>query len=308
MSKLRILPKKAEQQVDSIGLPALNRQMKYDDDGLVILDDNLTNQWTVGDFFIVGSEFERQAKTATDNATRVLLAAYDRGLFDQVRDRLSFGLERQTKYQMTTGVTIAKLLRDNGLPIKGIEAIRSHLGVKRLTQLLGNRAQRDMVKEALVLGEARSNLIKLKKKLFPNQTVLDDIVSETSVQDVRFEEYVYKLFKRSKPEYTWKHTGKNKHSELGIDVVGERRSGGAIYRIGIQVKCYDPSSYVNDYDWRDFLAGCTLNKINEIYFITTGKIGMRQETQARMADITMMGWEQLDDMADSVDYEHFRRE
>jgi hypothetical protein len=202
---------------------------------------------------------------------------------------------------------LATLMRKHGLPVRSIEAIRTNLGKKRLIKLLKDPKNIPKVQEALVHGQARAKFKALKQLIDPKNILLENVVSAEAVQDLQYEQYILSLFKKVRPESSWEHLGKHKHSEMGMDILGEANISGKHHKIGIQVKCYEEDNYVSNEDWKNFLAGCTIHRVTEAYFITTGRIGKAHREQSMMAGISLWTQEQVNDQADRFSIERFDR-
>jgi hypothetical protein len=302
-SEVKSLPALAE--IDSIGLSALQQQVTYDEYGLLEVSNEKLEKWSVGDFVELAGFFENSAKTAVDNMTRLLLLAYYRGFYDQVKNRFAHRFNKQTVNQWKTQIGIANILQHHELPIRCIEALRSDFSKKLLEKSLRDPIKKNEIKNCLLQGKAASLLRILKRKYEGKQTQLEDVVISSHTPDRQFEEYIFSLFKIDKPDYVWTHIGADKRSEMGLDIIGDKRSSQLAKKIGIQVKLYANNSFIPDDDWRDFLAGCTLHRVDEIYFVGVCRLTSRQQEQARMADITLMFKDQINQMADRLSVSYF---
>lgn len=295
----------AVSQLDSVGIQDLSNQVTFDQEGLIEIPTDKAENWTVGDFVDLAIHYQLAANTAVDNRTRVLLLAYARGLYDEVKSRCESRFSKQTINQWKTEIGIANILRMHGLPIRCIEALRSNIGKKNLAKFLKNSECKKAIAAALVQGGASSKLKQLKQKFTGKTTFLEDIIYSEHTPDRQLEEFVFILFQKEKPEFVWRHLGRDKKTEMGIDILGEAFFAEKKWRIGIQVKLYQESLYICDEDWRDFLAGCTIHKLNEIYLIIRGKLTQKQLHQSQMADITIIHLDQINRMADKHALPHF---
>lgn len=291
--------------LDTIGIKLLKSQISTDSEGLIEIPPEKAENWSVGDFVELVNLFDQSAKTATDNMTRLLLAANDRGLYNEVKIQFSYRFGKQTVNQWKTQIQIAGALRMHGLPIRCIEAIRSDLGLKLLKFCLRESKYKSEIALALVQGSASSKFKILKQKVTGKSILLEDIVYTSHTPDRQLEEYVFKLFEKENPEFVWHHLGKDKKTEMGIDILGEKCIEEKKWKIGIQVKLYQEHSYISPDDWRDFLAGCTIHKLNEIKLVLKGKLTQAQLNQCQMADITIIHLNQLNRMADKHGLPHF---
>jgi len=292
-------------QLDSVGIQDLNNQVTFDQEGLIEIPTDKAENWTVGDFVDLEIHYQLSANTAVDNRTRVLLLSYDRGLYDEVKRRCELRFSKQTVNQWKTEIGIANILRMHGLPIRCIEAIRSNFGKKNLAKFLKNSDYKKEIGTALVQGGASSKLKQLKQKFTGKTTFLEDIIYSEHTPDRQLEEFVFKLFQKEHPEFVWHHLGKDKKTEMGIDILGEKSTEEKKWKIGIQVKLYQEHSYIAGEDWRDFLAGCTIHKLNEIKLVIKGRLTQKQLHQCQMADITIIHLDQINRMADKHGLPHF---
>jgi len=291
--------------LDTIGIQSLKSQISTDNEGLIEIPPEKAENWSVGDFVELVNLFDQSAKTATDNMTRLLLAANDRGLYNEVKIQFSYRFGKQTVNQWKTQIQLAGALRMHGLPIRCIEALRSRFGLKLLNKCLRESKYKNEIASALVQGSAGSNLRLLKQKITGKSILLEDIVYTEHTPDRQLEDFVFKLFEKEHPEFVWHHLGKDKKTEMGIDILGEKSTEEKKWKIGIQVKLYQEHSYIADEDWRDFLAGCTIHKLNEIKLVIKGRLTQKQLHQCQMADITIIHLDQINRMADNHGLPHF---
>ena len=63
---------------------------------------------------------------------------------------------------------------------------------------------------------------------------------------------------------------------------------GPLQRIGVQVKFRAAQHAPTDQEWEKCLAGCTLRRIAEPVFITTGRLTSRQRRDASEAGIEVI--------------------
>ena len=110
------------------------------------------------------------------------------------------------------------------------------------------------------------------------------------------------------PYYSWFHQGTQKNNERGLDLIankiGEKQSEHKT--IGVQIKNHKETSAPTKEEWLKFLAGCFVRHIEEVIFITTGKLSSEQRREAGEAKITVIeGIDELNRIAKLYKYKTY---
>jgi hypothetical protein len=141
---------------------------------------------------------------------------------------------------------------------------------------------------------------KQKELVFNTETKKNETETANTVKGTLLEKYVLGLLKEMHPYYSWFHQGMQKNNERGLDLIankiGEQHSEHKT--IGVQIKNHKETSAPTKEEWLKFLAGCFVRHIEEVIFITTGKLSSEQRREASEAKITVIeGFDELNRIA-----------
>jgi len=195
----------------------------------------------------------------------------------------------------------------------------SEQGKTSLRNLVNKGAVLDGFIYPHVIGDEKWRLTNEGKKLveqqgkqvenvFNTETEIDEKEISNSVKGTILEKYILGLLKEMHPYYSWFHQGLQKNNERGLDLIanriGEKQSD---YKtIGVQIKNHKETSAPTKEEWLKFLAGCFVRHIEEVIFITTGKLTSEQRREAGEAKITVIeGIDELNRIAKLYNYKTF---
>jgi hypothetical protein len=129
-----------------------------------------------------------------------------------------------------------------------------------------------------------------KELVFNTETQENETEMPNTLKGTLLEKYVLGLLKEMHPYYSWFHQGIQKNNERGLDLIankiGEKNS--EYKTIGVQIKNHKETSAPTKEEWLKFLAGCFVRHIEEVIFITTGKLSSEQRREASEAKITVI--------------------
>jgi len=149
---------------------------------------------------------------------------------------------------------------------------------------------------------------KQKENIFNIETQKNETEIANTVKGTLLEKYVLGLLKEMHPYYSWFHQGIQKRNERGLDLIankiGEKISEHKT--IGVQIKNHKETSAPTTDEWLKFLAGCFVRHIEEVIFITTGKLSSEQRREASEAKITVIeGIDELNRIAKLYKYKTY---
>jgi len=147
-----------------------------------------------------------------------------------------------------------------------------------------------------------------KELVFNIETNKDETEMSNTLKGTILEKYVLGLLKEMHPYYSWFHQGIQKNNERGLDLIankiGEKHSEHKT--IGVQIKNHKETSAPTKDEWLKFLAGCFVRHIEEVIFITTGKLSSEQRREASEAKITVIeGFDELNRIAKLYNYKTY---
>ena len=147
-----------------------------------------------------------------------------------------------------------------------------------------------------------------KELVFNIETQKDETEVANTVKGALLEKYVLGLLKIMHPYYSWFHQGVQKNNERGLDLIahkiGENKS--EYKTIGVQIKNHKETSAPSTIEWLKFLAGCFVRHIEEVMFITTGKLSSEQRRESSEAKITVIeGFDELNRIAALYNYKTY---
>jgi len=149
---------------------------------------------------------------------------------------------------------------------------------------------------------------KQEESVFNIETQENETEIANTLKGTLLEKYVLGLLKEMHPYYSWFHQGIQKNNERGLDLIankiGEKNS---VYKsIGVQIKNHKETSAPTKDEWLKFLAGCFVRHIEEVMFITTGKLSSDQRREASEAKITVIeGIDELNRIAKLYKYKTY---
>jgi hypothetical protein len=144
--------------------------------------------------------------------------------------------------------------------------------------------------------------------VFNTETNKDEKETPNTVLGAILEYYVLGLLKQMHPYYTWFHQGIQKKNERGLDLIANKigESQSEYKTIGVQIKNHKETLAPTKDEWLKFLAGCFVRHIDEVIFITTGKLSSEQRREAGEAKITVIeGIEELNRIAKLYNYKSY---
>jgi hypothetical protein len=149
---------------------------------------------------------------------------------------------------------------------------------------------------------------KQKELVFNSKTQKNETEIANTVKGALLEKYVLGLLKAMHPYYSWFHQGIQKNNERGLDLIankiGEQKTEHKT--IGVQIKNHKETSVPQKEEWLKFLAGCFVRHIEEVIFITTGKLSSEQRREAGEAKITVIeGIDELNRIAKLYKYKTY---
>jgi hypothetical protein len=144
--------------------------------------------------------------------------------------------------------------------------------------------------------------------IFNTETQEEETEVPNTIKGAILEKYVLGLLKEMYPYYSWFHQGIQKNNERGLDLIankiGEKQS--EYNTIGVQIKNHKETSAPTKDEWLKFLAGCFVRHIENVIFITTGKLSSEQRREAGEAKITVIeGIEELNRIARLYKYKTY---
>jgi hypothetical protein len=237
------------------------------------------------------------------------------------------GLTKENVYVLI----FAEMLRKpNGLETKEIYDIINN-ELKNKSQILseqGKATLRNLINKYAVLEgyvypydkdnprwrltNAGKNLIdnqgKQKELVFNTETRKNETEISNTIKGAILEKYVLGLLKQMHPYYSWFHQGIQKNNERGLDLIANKigESQSEYKTIGVQIKNHKETSAPTKDEWLKFLAGCFVRHIDEVIFITTGKLNSEQRREAGEAKITVIeGIEELNRIAKLYKYKSY---
>ena len=149
---------------------------------------------------------------------------------------------------------------------------------------------------------------KQKEIVYNQETKEEEEETPNTIKGAILEKYVLGLLKIIHPYYSWFHQGVQKINERGLDLIANRiGENTSVYKtIGVQIKNHKITSSPTEKEWLKFLAGCFVRKIDEVIFVTTGKLNSEQRREAGEAKITVIeGIEELNRIAKLYKYISF---
>jgi hypothetical protein len=149
---------------------------------------------------------------------------------------------------------------------------------------------------------------KQKELVFNTETKKNETEIPNTVKGAILENYVLGLLKQMHPYYSWFHQGVQKNNERGLDLIANKigESHSEYKTIGVQIKNHKETSAPTNDEWLKFLAGCFVRHIDEVIFITTGKLNSGQRREAGEAKITVIeGKEELNRIARLYSYKTY---
>jgi len=149
---------------------------------------------------------------------------------------------------------------------------------------------------------------KQEELVFNTETQENETEIANTVKGTLLEKYTLGLLKEMHPYYSWFHQGIQKNNERGLDLIankiGEKNSEHKT--IGVQIKNHKETSAPTKDEWLKFLAGCFVRHIEEVIFITTGKLSSDQRREASEARITVVeGIDELNRIARLYKYKTY---
>jgi hypothetical protein len=149
---------------------------------------------------------------------------------------------------------------------------------------------------------------KQKELVFNTETKKNETEMANTLKGALLERYVLGLLKEMYPYYSWFHQGMQKNNERGLDLIankiGEKHS--EYKTIGVQIKNHKETSAPTKEEWLKFLAGCFVRHIEEVLFITTGKLSSEQRREAGESKITVIeGFDELNRIAKLYKYKTY---
>jgi hypothetical protein len=149
---------------------------------------------------------------------------------------------------------------------------------------------------------------KQEELVFNIETQKNETEISNTIKGTLLEKYVLGLLKEMHPYYSWFHQGIQKNNERGLDLIankiGEKNSEHKT--IGVQIKNHKETSAPTKDEWLKFLAGCFVRHIEEVIFITTGKLSSDQRREASEAKITVIeGIDELNRIAKLYKYKTY---
>jgi hypothetical protein len=235
-----------------------------------------------------------------------------------------------TKENVYTLIFTEMVKNDNGLEIKEIyEIINNKLAEN--SQILseqGKATLRNLINKYAVmegyvfphdknhpnwrLTNAGKDLIenqgKQKEFVYNTETQKNETEITNTVKGAILEKYVLGLLKQMHPYYSWFHQGIQKNNERGLDLIANKigESHSEYKTIGVQIKNHKETSAPTKDEWLKFLAGCFVRRIDEVIFITTGKLNSEQRREAGEAKITVIeGFEELNRISKLYNYKSY---
>jgi hypothetical protein len=147
-----------------------------------------------------------------------------------------------------------------------------------------------------------------KELVFNTETKTEEMEISNTVKGAILERYVLGLLKTMHPFYSWFHQGIQKNNERGLDLIANRigESQSEYKTIGVQIKNHKETSAPTEKEWLKFLAGCFVRHIDEVIFVTTGKLNSEQRREAGEAKITVIeGIDELNRIATLYRYKTY---
>jgi hypothetical protein len=172
--------------------------------------------------------------------------------------------------------------------------------------------QHDVENQRWCLTNAGKEL--LKNKTPQKELVFNELKQEeeyeipNTIKGAILENYVLGLLKILHPNYSWFHQGIQKNNERGLDLIANKiGEGKSDYKsIGVQIKNHKATSSPTKEEWLKFLAGCFVRHIDEVIFVTTGKLNSEQRRESGEAKITVIeGLEELNRIAKLYNYKTY---
>jgi len=157
-------------------------------------------------------------------------------------------------------------------------------------------------------NEIIENQGKQTENVCNTETGKDEDEVLNTVKGAILEKYVLGLLKQMHPYYSWFHQGIQKNNERGLDLIANKigESHSEYKTIGVQIKNHKETSAPTNVEWLKFLAGCFVRHIDEVIFITTGKLNSEQRREAGEAKITVIeGIEELNRIAKLYHYKTY---
>ena len=149
---------------------------------------------------------------------------------------------------------------------------------------------------------------KQKELVFNTETQKNETEIPNTIKGAILENYVLGLLKQMHPYYSWFHQGIQKNNERGLDLIANKigESHSEYKTIGVQIKNHEKTSAPTKEEWLKFLAGCFVRHIDEVIFVTTGKLNSEQRLEAGESKITVIeGIEELNRIAKLYNYKSY---
>ncbi|MDR3020041.1 MAG: restriction endonuclease [Treponema sp.] len=156
--------------------------------------------------------------------------------------------------------------------------------------------------------ELIQNQGKEKEFVYNTETKEEELEITNTIKGALLEKYVLNLLKIMHPFYSWFHQGVQKNNERGLDLIANKigESHSEYTTIGVQIKNHKETSAPTEKEWLKFLAGCFVRHIDEVIFITTGKLNSEQRREAGEAKITVIeGIDELNRIAKLYEYQTY---
>jgi hypothetical protein len=144
--------------------------------------------------------------------------------------------------------------------------------------------------------------------VFNTETQKNETEIANTVKGAILEKYILGLLKEMYPYYSWFHQGIQKTSERGLDLIANKigNKNNEYKTIGVQIKNHNEKFAPTKEEWLKFLAGCYVRHIEEVIFITTGKLSSEQRREAGEAKITVIeGFDELNRIAKLYKYKTY---
>jgi hypothetical protein len=150
---------KAEVALDSRSVNDILKDISFDDTGR-IEKARLSGE---GEFCTLIDHFDRLCQSGKDNCA-ILASLVPDESWPSFKERVSVSFSLGRAHQLGQERKIAIALRENGFPVRHIEAIRSRLGSGNLKTLLETKAARPLLTDALNSDKGSGALEQLRSK------------------------------------------------------------------------------------------------------------------------------------------------